>query len=83
MYSRLPRAGAGIEDHAGNAEVLHLIHVQVDGTAPVPDIEAHRRLQVPDHIYGVRFALTELWDDEAEANGAVHVDLYGRYLEPA
>ena len=50
--------------------------------APVPELEAHRRERVVEPTYAVRFDLTELWGDGAEA-GAVHVDLYDRYLEPA
>jgi nitrile hydratase len=55
---------------------------RVDGVAPVPEVEAHRREQVADHTYGVRFTLTEVWGAEADANAAIHVDLYERYLEP-
>ena len=57
--------------------------VRVDGVAPLPEIEAHRREQVADHTYGVGFELTELWGGDADPNAAVHVDLYERYLEPA
>jgi nitrile hydratase beta subunit len=57
--------------------------VRVDGVAPVPEIEAHRRAQVADHTYGVGFELTELWGAEADPNAAIQVDLYERYLEPA
>jgi nitrile hydratase len=56
--------------------------VRVDGVAPVPEIEAHRREQVSDHTYGVGFKATELWGDDSDANAAIHVDLYERYLEP-
>jgi nitrile hydratase beta subunit len=56
--------------------------VRVDGVAPLPEIEAHRREQIADHTYGVGFRLTELWGDEADPNAAVNVDLYERYLEP-
>ena len=56
--------------------------VRVDGSASVPEIEAHRREQVADHTYGVGFTLAELWDD-ADANAAIHADLYECYLEPA
>jgi nitrile hydratase len=57
--------------------------VRVHGAAPLPELEAHQRLHVPDHTYGVRFALAELWSDGAEPNAVVHVDLYGHYLEAA
>jgi nitrile hydratase len=55
--------------------------VRVDGVAPVPEIEAHRREQVSDHTYGVAFELTELWGAEADPTATVRVDLYERYLE--
>jgi hypothetical protein len=54
---------------------------RVDGTAPVPEAEAHRRERLPDHTYGVRFDLRELFGVGADANAAVHVDLYERYLD--
>jgi nitrile hydratase beta subunit len=57
--------------------------VRVDGVAPLPEIEAHRREQIADHTYGVAFELTELWGGDADPNAAVNVDLYERYLEPA
>jgi nitrile hydratase len=56
--------------------------VRVDGTAPVPEIEAHRRERVADHTYDVAFTCSELWGDVADTNATVHVDLYERYLEP-
>jgi nitrile hydratase beta subunit len=57
--------------------------VRVDGVAPLPEIEAHRREHVADHTYGVGFELSELWGRDADPNAAIHVDLYERYLEPA
>jgi nitrile hydratase subunit beta len=57
--------------------------VRIDGVAPLPEIEAHSRQQIADHTYGVGFKLAELWGEEADANAAIHVDLYERYLEPA
>ena len=56
--------------------------LRVDGTASIPEIEAHRREQIPEHTYGVRFELVELWGDAADPNAVVHVDMYERYLEP-
>ena len=50
--------------------------------APVPELEAHRNERVVEPTYTVRFELAELWGEGAE-DGAVHVDLYDRYLEPA
>jgi nitrile hydratase subunit beta len=57
--------------------------VRIEPTAPVPEVEAHRRERVPNPTYGVRFEAAELWSDTEDAKSAVHVDLYERYLEPA
>jgi nitrile hydratase len=57
--------------------------VRIEPTAPVPEVEAHRRERLLETTYGVRFEAAELWSDTTEANTAVHVDLYERYLEPA
>jgi nitrile hydratase subunit beta len=57
--------------------------VRIEPTAPVPEVEAHRRERLLEPTYGVRFDAAELWSDVANANTAVHVDLYERYLEPA
>ena len=56
--------------------------VRIDGVAPVPEIEAHRREKTADHTYGVGFKLAELWGGAADPNATIHVDLYERYLEP-
>ncbi|MBI2506423.1 MAG: nitrile hydratase subunit beta [Candidatus Latescibacteria bacterium] len=34
-------------------------------------------------LYAVRFAAGELWGESAEANSAVHLDMWESYLEPA
>lgn len=57
--------------------------VRIEPTAPVPEVEAHRRERLLEPTYGVRFEAAELWSDTTEAKTAVHVDLYERYLEPA
>jgi nitrile hydratase len=57
--------------------------VRVDGVAPLPEIEAHRREKIADHTYGVGFELAELWGRDADPNATIQVDLYEHYLEPA
>ena len=57
--------------------------VRLDGVHPVPDVEAHHRLVVPEHTYSVRFDATELWGPTADRRATVHVDLHERYLEAA
>ncbi|HVM08374.1 MAG TPA: nitrile hydratase subunit beta [Acidimicrobiales bacterium] len=55
--------------------------VRVDPAVSLPDVEAHGDERVVEPQYCVRFDLRELWgSDEA---GAVHVDLWQSYLEPA
>ena len=48
----------------------------------LPDAHAHGRGDCPSRVYTVRFAATDLWPD-AEPGGAVMVDLFEPYLEPA
>jgi nitrile hydratase len=48
-----------------------------------PDANAHGRGEQPQHLYTVRFAAEELWGPAADGPGAVHVDLFESYLEPA
>jgi nitrile hydratase beta subunit len=58
--------------------------VRVGETAPVPEIEAHRRERVLEQTYTVRFEVAELWGEApGRQNAAVHVDLYDGYLDPA
>ena len=57
--------------------------VRIEPTAPVPEVEAHRRQRLLESTYGVRFEAAELWNNTTDTNAAVHVDLYERYLEPA
>ena len=48
-----------------------------------PDDHAHGRGENPQYLYTVRFAARELWGADAEANAALHVDLFESYLEAA
>src|SRR5262249_7128131 len=57
--------------------------VRIEPRAALPEVEAHRREQILEPTYGVRFEGAELWGDTTDADAAVHVDLYERYLEPA
>jgi nitrile hydratase subunit beta len=56
---------------------------RLDGSFPVPEVEAHLRQVVTDHTYSVRFAAQELWGPAADPTASINVDLYERYLEPA
>ena len=57
--------------------------VRLDGSANLPDVEAHGGGRVLDPTYSVRFEAAELWGEGAEERCVVHVDLWERYLEPA
>jgi len=52
------------------------------GVFTFPDTNAHGLGRKPQHIYSVRFEAQELWGSESQG-GAVYVDLWDDYLEPA
>lgn len=56
--------------------------VRVDGTHPLPDIEAHSAARPREPTYSVRFGAAELWGD-SQRGAWVHVDLWDSYLEPS
>ena len=61
------------------------IVVRNHGVFALQDTDANGQplSDVPEHVYAVRFAASELWGDSASARDAVYVDLWERYLEPA
>ena len=62
----------------GRAGVINRDH----GVFIFPDTHAHGGDKKPQHVYAVRFEATELWGS-ASQGGAVYVDLWDDYLEPA
>jgi nitrile hydratase len=46
-----------------------------------PDAHAHGRGECPQHLYGVRFASSELFGPDAEPNASVTIDLFESYLD--
>jgi nitrile hydratase len=54
---------------------------EVYGEHVLPDSHAHQDGESPEPLYSVRFAGEALWGPDAEANTAVSVDLWERYLE--
>jgi len=56
--------------------------VRLDGSYPVPDVEAHGGGRRPEPTYSVRFDAAQLWSD-GQPGVCVHVDLWESYLEPA
>jgi nitrile hydratase beta subunit len=47
-----------------------------------PDSNARGEGERPQWLYNVRFEAAELWSGSAEANSAVHLDLFESYLAP-
>jgi len=52
------------------------------GVFVFPDTNAEQLGEKPQHVYAVRFEADELWGS-ANQGGAVYVDLWDDYLEPA
>ena len=55
----------------------------VQGCYLVPDRRALREGEEPQWVYAVRFDARDLWDERAEPNEVVHIDLWESYLEGA
>ena len=72
-HTRLPRYVAGRRGVVAHVRPAYVF----------PDTNAHRRGEQPQYLYNVRFEGRELWGEDAEANSAVHIDLFEPYLEPA
>lgn len=72
-HTRLPRYARG---KTGSIVRHHGAHV-------LPDASAHRKGDMPQHLYTVRFSARELWGERAHSSDSVHLDLWESYLEPA
>jgi nitrile hydratase len=72
-HTRLPRYARG---RAGVVTAHHGAHV-------FPDSHSLGLGEDPRHLYQVRFEAAELWGKAAAFRGAVHLDLWEPYLEPA
>jgi nitrile hydratase len=72
-HTRLPRYVRGRE---GVIARLHGAHV-------FPDSNAHGLGEQPQPLYQVKFAAQALWGPDAAWRGAVFLDLWESYLEPA
>jgi nitrile hydratase beta subunit len=57
--------------------------VAVQGSFSLPDVEAHSRRRVREHVYTVRFSAHELWGQAASPAVHVNVGLWASYLEAA
>lgn len=71
-HTRMPRYVRG---HVGTIEMHHGAHVFADASAAGDHSIAH-------HLYNVAFSADELWGPDGQG-GAVHLDLWQPYLEPA
>jgi nitrile hydratase len=72
-HTRLPRYVRG---RWGEIARLHAAHV-------FPDTNAHGAGEQPQPLYQVKFDAQELWGPDAAWRGAVFLDLWESYLEPA
>ncbi|MFI4973677.1 MAG: nitrile hydratase subunit beta [Caulobacterales bacterium] len=72
-HTRLPRYARG---HHGVVTRSHGAHV-------FPDAHAHGLGEQPQPLYQVRFEASELWGVSAGGRGAVYIDLWEDYLDPA
>lgn len=72
-HTRLPRYARG---RTGVITHGHGVHV-------FPDANAHGLGERPQPLYQVRFEARELWGEDARGRGAVYIDLWEDYLEPA
>jgi nitrile hydratase subunit beta len=72
-HTRLPRYARGkigtiVQDH---------------GVFVFPDASAQGLGQKPQHVYSVRFAVRELWGEQASPRDSVYISMWDDYLEPA
>jgi nitrile hydratase beta subunit len=72
-HTRLPRYARG---KIGIVDRDHGVYV-------FPDTSAHALGENPQHVYSVRFAVRELWGEQASPRDAVYLDLWDDYLDPA
>ena len=72
-HTRLPRYARG---KIGRIERDH-------GVFEFPDTSVNGFGEKPQHVYSVRFAVRELWGEQAALQDSVYVDLWDDYLEPA
>lgn len=72
-HTRLPRYVRG---KVGIVQLHHGGHV-------LPDSNAHKAGETPEHLYTVAFAFREVWGPDASAHDEVCADLWESYLEPA
>jgi nitrile hydratase subunit beta len=72
-HTRLPRYARG---RRGTVERDHGVFVFADANAMGDGPR-------PQHLYGVRFAASELWGPDSSPRDSVHLDLWDAHLDPA
>lgn len=72
-HTRLPRYARGKQG------VIFRHH----GIFVFPDTNAHFLGEQPQHLYSVRFAARDLWEEQASPRDSVYLDLWDSYLEHA
>ena len=72
-HTRLPRYVRGKQG----------VVVRFYGVEDFHDVMPEGAAKGPQPVYNVRFEGTELWGDSAEANQALHIDMWESYLSPA
>jgi len=71
-HTRLPRylrGKRGVVEHAHGVFIF-------------PDTHAHHKGEKPQHVYGVRFSMIELWGDGASPRDCCIVDVFDDYMDP-
>jgi nitrile hydratase subunit beta len=69
-HTRLPRYARGKRGVVAAHRGCHVF----------PDTHAHGLGEQPQHVYSVRFDASELWEEAAEPNQCVYLDLWESYL---
>ncbi len=72
-HTRLPRYARG---KRGTIAAVH-------GVMVFPDSNAHGQGEQSQAVYSVRFESAELWGESADGRGAVYLDVWDSYLNPA
>jgi nitrile hydratase len=72
-HTRLPRYARGKQ---GSIVTDHGVFI-------FPDTDVADLGEKPQHVYSVRFAVRELWGEQASPRDSVYIDLWDDYLEPA
>src|SRR5579875_455870 len=78
---RSPRGHTRLQRYVrGKQGTVAIVH----GAFVFPDTNSRLEGERPQHVYSVRFEPQEVWGEDADGGrGAIYVDLWEEYLEPA